>query len=158
VEDPDYNPGNPPSVPNFGFEIPDYNDPRIYTMVLEGSPFATPSNGKTTYYMSFRCANTQRSDYGTEQKVIVCNAGYHQNGNNCDPNTYTVRFNANGANGGSMADQTHTYNSSLALRANAYTRTPGYSFKGWSTTSNPAINATVSYSNQQTVSNLTSTN
>lgn len=69
-------------------------------------------------------------------------------------NTYTVTYNGNGATGGSTANSSHTYNTAKALTANGYTRT-GYKFAGWST-SNTATSAT--YSDQQSVSNLTATN
>lgn len=69
-------------------------------------------------------------------------------------NTYTVVYNGNGATGGSTANSSHTYNTAKALTANGYTRT-GYKFAGWST-SNTATSAT--YSDQQSVSNLTATN
>ena len=45
-------------------------------------------------------------------------------------NTYTVKYNGNGADGGSMADTTHTYNGSVTLRKNAFTKTY-YNFTGW---------------------------
>jgi uncharacterized repeat protein (TIGR02543 family) len=65
--------------------------------------------------------------------------------------TYTVVFNGNGATGGSMGNQTHTFDASLALTANAFTRT-GYTWAHWR---NPANGAT--YTNQQSVSNLANT-
>lgn len=68
-------------------------------------------------------------------------------------NTYTVNYNANGGSG-TTASSSHTYNSAKALTANGFSRT-GYTFLGWSTSSS-ATSAT--YSNQQSVSNLTSTN
>lgn len=68
-------------------------------------------------------------------------------------NTYTVKYNANGGSG-TTASSSHTYNSAKALTANGFSRT-GYTFLGWSTSSS-ATSAT--YSNQQSVSNLTSTN
>lgn len=68
-------------------------------------------------------------------------------------NTYTVNYNANGGSG-TTASSSHTYDSAKALTANGFSRT-GYTFLGWSTSSS-ATSAT--YSNQQSVSNLTSTN
>ena len=65
-------------------------------------------------------------------------------------NTYTVTFNANGANGGSMNAQTFTYDVAKALSENKYTRT-GYSFAGWNTAANGSGTA---YTNKQSVSNL----
>ena len=45
-------------------------------------------------------------------------------------NTYTVKYNGNGADGGSMADTIHTYNGSVNLRKNAFTKNH-YNFIGW---------------------------
>ena len=45
-------------------------------------------------------------------------------------NTYTVKYNGNGADGGSMADTIHTYNGNVNLRKNAFTKTH-YNFTGW---------------------------
>ena len=67
-------------------------------------------------------------------------------------NTYTVNYNANGGSG-TTASSSHTYDSAKALTANGFSRT-GYTFQGWSTSSS-ATSAT--YSNQQSVTNLTST-
>ena len=65
------------------------------------------------------------------------------------PNTYTIKYNANKGEG-SMTDTEATYDTNVTLRANTFTRT-GFTFGGWSTGSE-------TYSNGQTVSNLTTTN
>ena len=67
-------------------------------------------------------------------------------------NQYTVKFDANGGTG-SMLDQSHTYSVSQALTPNAFTR-PGYTFEGWNT---QADGTGTSYTDQQSVSNLSST-
>ena len=67
-------------------------------------------------------------------------------------NTYTVAFNANGGSG-SMSDQTFTYDEAQNLTGNAFTRT-GCIFAGWAT----SANGDVVYSDQQSVSNLTTEN
>ena len=64
-------------------------------------------------------------------------------------NTYTIKYDANGGSG-TMSNTTCTYGSDCTLRTNTFTRT-GYTFAGWT------YNGT-SYSNGQTVSNLTSSN
>ena len=69
------------------------------------------------------------------------------------PNTYTVKFNANGGSG-TMSNQSFTYDTAKALTANSFTRT-GYTFLGWSTSST-ATSAT--YTDKQFVKNLTTTN
>nr|MCR5041367.1 InlB B-repeat-containing protein [Clostridia bacterium] len=67
-------------------------------------------------------------------------------------NSYTIKFNGNGSTSGSMSDLAMTYGVAKNLTANAFAKT-GYTFLGWST-SNTATSAT--YSNSQSVSNLTS--
>jgi len=70
------------------------------------------------------------------------------------PNTYTVVYNGNGATGGSTANSSHTYDTAKNLNSNGYTKT-NYHFVGWSTSSG---SSTVSYTNTQSVKNLTTTN
>ena len=65
------------------------------------------------------------------------------------PNTYTVKFNANGGSG-TMAYESFTYDVSKALTANAFTRN-GWNFKGWAET---ATATTAKYTNGQSVKNL----
>ncbi|GAA2332716.1 LamG-like jellyroll fold domain-containing protein [Dactylosporangium salmoneum] len=68
---------------------------------------------------------------------------------NFAPNTYTLNFDGNGADGGLTPAQTLTYDQSATLPANGFTRA-GYTFVGWSATKNfPAA-----YKNQGTVKNL----
>ena len=69
------------------------------------------------------------------------------------PNTYTVKFNANGGSG-TMSNQSFTYDTAKALTANSFTRT-GYTFLGWSTSSSAT---TITYTDKQSVKNLTTTN
>lgn len=67
------------------------------------------------------------------------------------PNTYTVKFNANGGTG-TMKDQSLTYDAAAtALRTNSFTKT-GYHFAGWATSAGGAV----IYSDQQSVKNLAS--
>jgi uncharacterized repeat protein (TIGR02543 family) len=68
-------------------------------------------------------------------------------------NTYTVKFNGNGATSGSMKNKTLTYDTAATLTANAYKRT-GYTFAGWNT---KADGTGKSYKNKASVQNLTST-
>ena len=70
------------------------------------------------------------------------------------PITYTVKYNGNGNTSGSTASSSHTYGIAKTLTANGFVRT-GYTFKGWSTSSS---STTVTYTDQQSVSNLTTTN
>lgn len=70
------------------------------------------------------------------------------------PNPYTVKFNGNGNTGGSMNNQGFTYDVAQNLTANGFTKT-GYTFSGWNTESDGKGDP---YTNEQSVSNLTSTN
>ena len=63
-------------------------------------------------------------------------------------NTYTVTFNANGAEG-SMENQTFTYDETKSLTANAFNKV-GYTFMGWAETAT----GTIVYGNEDTVTNL----
>ena len=70
-------------------------------------------------------------------------------------NTYTVAYNKNATDAtGTTASSSHTYGTAKALTANGYSRT-GYTFGGWNTN---AAGTGTSYTNSQSVSNLTSTN
>lgn len=64
--------------------------------------------------------------------------------------TWYVKFNANGGSG-SMKNQTHTYDTELALTKNAFTRT-NHKFLGWGT----APSGGVVYADQAAVKNLKS--
>ncbi|QMU71402.1 carbohydrate-binding protein [Streptacidiphilus sp. P02-A3a] len=66
------------------------------------------------------------------------------------PNTYTVTFNGNGADGGTTGPQTLTYDQAATLTANGFTDS-GKQFVGWSTTPNGAP----AYADQASVKNLT---
>ena len=70
-------------------------------------------------------------------------------------NTYTIEFDANGGSG-TMFSMTATYGVSTTLSSNAFTKT-GYHFTGWSVVE-PVENTTATYTNGESVSNLTSTN
>ena len=65
------------------------------------------------------------------------------------PNTYTIRFLPNGAEG-EMADQTMTYDTTTNLTVNAFTRY-GFGFVGWCLDADGAV----SFTNRQEVLNLT---
>lgn len=87
--------------------------------------------------------------------------------------TYTVNYNGNGNTGGATSSSSHTYGVAKALTANGFTRaytitynyngngsnnttaTATYTFKNWNLN---AGGTSTSYTNQQSVSNLTSTN
>lgn len=68
---------------------------------------------------------------------------------------YSVKYNKNATNAtGSMANSTHIYDTAKNLTSNSYERT-GYQFGSWNTKSD---GTGTSYSNTQSVKNLTNTN
>ena len=93
------------------------------------------------------------NSYTDKQSIILTAAGltlYAQ----WTANTYTVKFDGNGSDGGSMTVQSFTYGQSQALSANAFTRAD-YAFKNWNTKSD---GTGTNYTDKQSVSNLTVTN
>ena len=69
-------------------------------------------------------------------------------------NTYTVKYDGNGATVGSTESSSHTYNVAKALTANEFVKI-GYTFNGWNT---KADGTGTSYANSASVTNLASTN
>ena len=69
-------------------------------------------------------------------------------------NTYTVKYNGNGENSGTTPSSSHTYDTAKNLTANGYVKN-GYQFVGWNTQAN---GSGTSYSDKQSVKNLTATN
>lgn len=111
----------------------------------------TPSNG---YHVSNVVVDG--SSVGTPTSYTFREVtGNHTISASFAPNTYTIQFAGNGTNvSGSTASMSMTYDTARNLTANGFSR-PGYTFTGWNTS--PSGSGT-SYSNGQSVSNLTSTN
>ena len=73
------------------------------------------------------------------------------------PITYTIHFDGNGSTAGEMADIQAKYDEQITLSDNAYVRTTDWgdsTFRGWNRT---ADTKTIEFSNQDIVSNLSST-
>ncbi|MCG4591682.1 InlB B-repeat-containing protein, partial [Eubacterium callanderi] len=66
-------------------------------------------------------------------------------------NKYSIQFDGNTADGGSMADQAMTYDEAASLERNSYTKT-GYTFTGWNT---QADGSGTAYGDGEEVKNLT---
>ena len=139
-----------------------------YSLTLEkGTGISAVSGGGTKQYNSSVTINatvktgytwskwTQGSTQISTTKNYTFNmpAGNKTYKANATANTYSVKYYGNGATSGSMADSSHTYDSSKKLSANAFVR-KGYEFLGWATTASGDIE----YTDQQSVKNLTSTN
>ena len=69
-------------------------------------------------------------------------------------NTYTIKYDGNGATGGSTANSNHTYDSDKTLTPNGFVKT-GYTFNGWNTQAN---GKGTSYPDKAYVKNLTAVN
>ena len=106
-----------------------------------GYTFAGWKNGSTTY----TAGGTKSFTMPAEDVTLVAQ---------WTANTYTVAYKGNGATSGSTANSSHTYGTAKNLTTNGYARV-GYDFLGWSTDSTAK---TATYSNSQSVSNLSSTN
>lgn len=150
-------------------------------IAIDHDPSATlPGSGNITYDNGADI-NGQPYSYNTASLNLTYNGnlptGYHTiytatagtiNGNtltmpasavtvssNFAVNTYSVRFKSNSSSAtGSMANQGFTYGVAQPLNANNYSRT-GYTFAGWNT---QADGNGTSYTDQQSVSNLTPEN
>ena len=114
---------------------------------------ATPSTGYT--WSTWKSSNAAlQSDLTTANTTFSMPAGALTMTPVVTANGYTIVFNGNGNTGGSMNNMTCSYGTSYNLTTNGYTKT-GYEFLGWSTDSSAT---TATYTNGQSISNLTSTN
>lgn len=118
------------------------------TVNLMANPFT-----RTGY--TFTGWNTKADGSGTaftDQQAVIASTSatlYAQ----WSPITYTITYRANGGSG-SMSNTNATYDVGVTLRSNTFTR-DGYTFTGWNT---KADGSGTSYTNGQSVLNLTTTN
>ena len=111
-----------------------------------------PDYSRTGYtFNGWFTAKTGGTKIATTTPVPGVNTTYYAQ---TKANTYTVKYDGNGATSGSTASSSHTYNVAKALTANGFAKT-GYSFNGWNT---KADGTGTSYANSASVINLTSTN
>lgn len=110
-----------------------------------------PARTRTGYTCVFNGWNAQPLQSEKQELPRVTQNAVYYAAFTDTANTYTVRFDANGGTGG-MSDQSFTYDTPQALKANAFTRAH-YHFLGWSETAGGAKK----YGNGDTVKNLTAT-
>ena len=113
-----------------------------------GAPASTEkTHGQTLILSSTKPMRTGYTFLGWAESSTATSAAYQAGGSfSKDANTtlyavwkvdgYTVKYNANGGTG-APAEQTKTHNVALTLSTTKPTR-PGYTFKGWSTSSTAA--------------------
>ena len=117
-----------------------------------GDYYNMPSNPKRTGYTFVGWFNTDSSTGGTEYTSgKIKGTGTNELWARWKANSYTVKFNGNGSTSGSMSNQSFTYGTAQKLTTNTFKKT-GYTFSGWATSSTGGV----SYSDGQSVSNLTS--
>ncbi|MBR1911208.1 MAG: InlB B-repeat-containing protein, partial [Treponema sp.] len=125
-----------------------------------GSSISLTPNGFTKTGYSFAGWNTKSDGTGTaySDKASVSNLT-SENGVTITlyamwkPNTYTVKFDANGGTG-SMSNMGATYDKAMNLPANAFKR-KGFAFSGWGSSADASSPA---HSNSESVKNLTADN
>jgi uncharacterized repeat protein (TIGR02543 family) len=135
---------------------------------LETKTISNPSKAGYTF-AGWTLSGTASTLSGTTFTMGYANASLTAN---WTANTYTVKYDGNGATSGSTADSIHTYDVAKTLTANGYERaytvtynhnytgsentskTATYSFAGWATTST----SSKAYDDKATVSNLSTTN
>ena len=72
------------------------------------------------------------------------------------PNTYLVKYNANGGTSGSVTSQNRTYNTAMTIDSNATPTRQFYNFLGWATTSTATVpEFTTSYPASTLTSDIT---
>ena len=118
-------------------------------------------NGYTRTGYTFSKWNTKSDGSGTNytnqqsvKNLTTVNGGIFYLYAQWNPNTYTIKFNGNGATSGSTASMSMTYDVAKNLTANGFKKT-GYIFDGWNTNSS---GTGTNYTDKQSVKNLTSTN
>ena len=120
-------------------DVTENNEKKIWEQVsyLHGSIGTQSSTGR---YLTIKFNPSYASYYGAGLDLTATIVPY----------SYTVSFNKNNdAATGTMEDQTHTWNATLALTANTFECT-GYTFAGWAT----SADGDVVYNDAEEVSNI----
>ena len=123
-------------------------NPTSYTVESQAITLNDPTR---TGYIFAGWTGTGLSEASTTVTIATGSTGDRNYTATWTANSYTVKFDPNGGDGGSMADQSFTYDTAQNLTGNGFTRT-GYTFAGWNTAAN---GSGASYSNNEEVENLT---
>ena len=116
-----------------------------------GTPITTPDDPTKEGYQFVGWVSSITNEVEIPSVMPAANLTYTAQ---WTANTYTVHFDSNhGEAADEMGDQTFTYDVEQALTANGFDWT-GHTFQGWAT----EANGCVVYTDQQTVSNLTTEN
>ena len=117
------------------------NNAKIKSIKKNGADVAFSALDKPGTYVITSCTKDSAENEACGTRNIVVKSKYQ------------VKYNGNTATSGSMSNSTHVYDTAKALSANGYSKT-GYRFKSWNT---KADGTGTTYTNQQSVKNLTST-
>ena len=101
-----------------------------YISAKNGGTITLPSansSTKTGYTLQYWQINGKNYTPGSKYTVPIGDSTLKAIWKN---NTYTVKFDGNGADSGSMSNQTVTFDIEQALNKNTFVKT-GYTFKGW---------------------------
>jgi uncharacterized repeat protein (TIGR02543 family) len=141
---------------NFDGNSSDGGSMTMQTFVYDVEQNLTTNSFTRTGY-AFNGWNTNLDGSGTSymNEASIKNLSNVVNGNitlyaQWTASSYTVTFNGNGSDGGSMAIQTFVYDVEQNLTTNSLTKT-GYTFNGWNTVAN---GSGTSYMNEAAVKNL----
>lgn len=126
--------------------------------LVYGTTYTLNANGfvKTGYrFAGWGKNRTTGVDYNNQQQIsnLSSTGGTVNLYAIWNANTYTINYNGNGSTSGSTTSSGHTYNTSKNLTKNGFKK-DGYDFIGWSKN---ASATTATYTDQESVKNLTST-
>ena len=127
------------------------SNPTAYT--TDTATFTLNNPTKTGYTFTGWSGTDLTGDTNLAVTIIQGSTGDREYTAHFTPNTYSIRFNANGGTG-TMENQEMTYGIASTLTPNNFEK-PGYIFDGW--TLDPKGTGT-RYSDKQNVNNLTPTN
>ena len=132
-----------------------YTAPASYTYGTEVN-LPTSSNISKTGYILAGWYDNSGFDGSPVSAISNTSTGVKEFYAKWTPISYSIRFNSNGGTG-NMDNQVFAYGESKELSQNEFTNS-GKTFKGWSTSQNPADDSEINYSDKASISNLSTTN